>query len=120
MKYMLLFCRDESKYQALSEDQKKNLQSRYHDYGMTAMGSGKVSSGDVLAPPSTATSVRVRGGQRLLTDGPFAETVEALLGFMVIDCENLDEALDWAAKHPDAEVGTVEVRPVMDWSPDAP
>lgn len=118
MKYMLLFCRDESIYQTFSDDEKKQLHSRYHDYGMNALASGKVSAGDVLEGPGMATSIRVRDGKRQVTDGPFAETVEALLGYMVVECDNLDEAIDWAARHPDAEVGAVEVRPVIEWSID--
>ena len=72
----------------------------------------------VLAAPlhgsATATSVRVRDGRRLVTDGPFAETREVLGGFYLIDAENLDDAIAIAAQHPGARVGTVEIRPVME------
>jgi hypothetical protein len=72
----------------------------------------------LLAAPlhaiETATSVRVRDGKRLITDGPFAETREVLGGFYLIDVNNLDEAIEIAARHPGARVGTVEVRPVME------
>jgi hypothetical protein len=67
-----------------------------------------------LHPASAATSVRVRGGKRLVTDGPFAETREVLGGFYLIDVENLDEAIRIAERHPGARVGTVEVRPVLE------
>jgi hypothetical protein len=67
-----------------------------------------------LHPVSTATSVRVREGRRLVTDGPFAETREQLGGFYLIDAENLDQAIDIAARHPGARFGTVEIRPVFD------
>ncbi len=67
-----------------------------------------------LQPVSTATSVRVRQGTRLVTDGPFAETREHLGGFYLIHAENLDEAISIAARHPGARVGTVEVRPLME------
>ena len=118
MKYMLLFCRDQSRYEALTEDQRKDLHTRYHDYGVKVIKSGQMSSGEALQPTAMATRVRVRAGKRQLTDGPFAETVEALLGFAVVECENLDEAIEWAAAHPDAEMGVVEVRPVLSWSVD--
>jgi hypothetical protein len=69
--------------------------------------------GDQLRPPSDATTVRVRDGETLLTDGPFAETREQIAGFDLIDCASLDEAIEVAAKHPVASFGMVEVRPLM-------
>lgn len=119
MKYMLLFCRDESRYQALSDEERKDLHSRYHDYGMKALASDKVSAGNMLEGTNMATTVRVRGGKRQVTDGPFAETVEALLGFMVVECDNLDAAIELAAEHPDSEMGAVEVRPIVVWNPES-
>ena len=71
--------------------------------------------GQALAPPSTATTVRVRDGRRILTDGPFAETKEIVCGFDLIECEDLDEAIEIAAKHPQARRGMIEVRPL--WTP---
>jgi hypothetical protein len=65
-----------------------------------------------LAPPSSATTVRVRDGERVLTDGPFAETTEWLGGYYILDCADLDEALDFAARFPSAATGAVEVRPM--------
>ncbi len=72
-----------------------------------------MAGGDALEPVSTATSVRVRNGKTVTTDGPFAETKEQLGGFYIVDAENLDEAIEWAAKIPTAEFGTIEVRPLM-------
>jgi hypothetical protein len=69
--------------------------------------------GDPLEDPSTATTVRVRDGKTLTTDGPFAETKEVLGGYYVLECENLDQALEYAAKIPSAEFGSIEVRPLM-------
>jgi len=69
--------------------------------------------GEALQPNPTATSVRVRDGQTVTTDGPFAETKEGLGGFYLLECKDLDEALEWAAKCPGSWYGTVEVRPVM-------
>jgi hypothetical protein len=78
---------------------------------------GRYLGGNPLHPTSSATTVRVRDGQRLLTDGPFAETREHLGGYMLIDVDNLDEAIDFAARGPLARVGTVEVRPVREGPP---
>jgi hypothetical protein len=74
---------------------------------------GVLLAGEGLYPTPTATTVRVRDGERAVTDGPFAETKEQLGGFFVLDCNDLDEAIDWAAKIPGAQIGSVEVRPVM-------
>jgi hypothetical protein len=68
-------------------------------------------TGDRLAPPRRARSVRLRDGKKLVTDGPFAETKEAVGGFDIIECNSLEEAVEIAAAHPVAEVGTIEVRP---------
>ena len=69
-------------------------------------------TGDRLAPTRRARSVRVRGGKKMVTDGPFAETKEAVGGFDLIECDSLDEAVEIAARHPVAETGTIEVRPL--------
>lgn len=82
-------------------------------YTLALSRAGVLVSGSALQGVDTATSVRVRGGRRLLTDGPFAETKEHLLGFYVIDVPDLDVALDWAARVPCVRTGTVEVRPLL-------
>jgi len=74
---------------------------------------GVLVAGDGLYPTATATTVRVRDGERDVTDGPFAETKEQLGGFYVLDVKDLDEAIEWAAKIPGSQVGSVEIRPVM-------
>lgn len=79
--------------------------------------SGEMRGGDALQPTTTATSVRVRNGEVLLTDGPFAETREQLGGFYLVEAENLDRAIAIAAEIPSARYGTIEVRPVRVWSP---
>lgn len=76
--------------------------------------SGKLLAGEALEPPDTATSVRVRDGETLTTDGPFAETKEWLGGYYLVDCTDLDEAIEWAARIPGAKNGTIEVRPVWE------
>ncbi len=115
MKYFLLINKDEAKFRALSDAERAEWQQRYAHYGRKMMESGIVRSGAMLQPTDTATTVRMRGGKRLLTDGPFAETAEHIAGVAIIEVNNLDEALEWAANHPDAEWGSVEVRPVVDW-----
>jgi len=112
MKYLLIFARNEAAVAAMSEAERGHLFRGYSAYGNAAMASGKVPSGAKLASGSNATTVRVRGGRRLITDGPFVESAELLAGYMVLDCADLDEALEWAARHPDAENGAVEVRPI--------
>lgn len=83
-------------------------------YTEALAAAGALVAGDPLAMPSEATTVRVRDGKRLVTDGPFAETKEVLLGYYLIDVATLDEALDWAEKLPATPYGSTEVRPVMD------
>jgi hypothetical protein len=76
---------------------------------------GVLQGGEGLQPVATATTLRVRDGERMLTDGPYAETKEQLGGYYLFDCKDLDEALNWAAQIPEAQTGAVEVRPVMDY-----
>ncbi|NVK56768.1 MAG: YciI family protein [Alteromonadaceae bacterium] len=109
MQYMLLIYGVEG-----AED--VDMDTLLEQYGVFSEEAGKAGvliSGEGLDPVSTATSVRVRNGETSITDGPFAETKEALGGYYLLECENLDEALSWAAKIPSARYGTVEVRPVM-------
>jgi len=85
-------------------------------YTQDLAASGSLLTGDALQPADTATTVRVRAGDRLTTDGPFAETKEILGGFYVIDVAGLDQALEWAARMPNITYGSVEVRPVLDFA----
>ncbi len=116
MKYLLLVYLDETW-------EKRSLAERREVYWGQVKASeelaerGQYLGGNPLHPTSTATSVRVREGKRLLTDGPFAETREHLGGYMLIDVENLDEAIAFAARGPLARVGTIEVRPVREGPP---
>lgn len=89
------------------------LIGQYHVFGEEATAAGVMIGGNALQPVSTATSVRVRDGKQMLTDGPFAETKEQLGGYYLLDCKDLDEAVNWAAKIPTARYGSIEVRPVM-------
>jgi len=87
----------------------------YGAFGEAAKEAGVLLGGEGLQPTSTATTVRVRDGEALTTDGPFAETREQLGGYYLLDCKDLDDAISWAAKIPGAQNGSVEVRPVMDY-----
>jgi hypothetical protein len=116
MKYMLLLIGDENRWPNLSEDEVKEATKAYEDYGRQLIEAGAFVAGEGLQPTSTATTLSIVGGERVLSDGPFAETKEQLGGFYLLDCKDLDEALDWAEKCPAAQVGgTIEIRPVMDY-----
>jgi hypothetical protein len=91
----------------------------YNDFGATAGAAGVMVGGEALQPTSTSTTIHVnggKGGELLTADGPFAETKEVLGGFYLLDCKDLDEAIQWAAQIPGAWHGRVEVRPVVDFS----
>jgi hypothetical protein len=96
------------------------VMQEYNDFGDRAGAAGVIAGGEALQATSTATTVHVSGGAKggdvVLTDGPFAETKEVLGGFYLLDCADLDEALHWAAQIPGAWHGRVEVRPVIDFS----
>ncbi len=113
MRYMLSIYGDERLWTEATPEQVQAVMAAYEAFGQEA--GERIVAGDGLQPASTATTVRVRDGETVLTDGPFAETKEQLGGFYVLECEDLDEALAWAAKIPDAATGSVEVRPVMDY-----
>jgi hypothetical protein len=111
MKYMLLIYLDE---QALNDTEREQCYEESSRLARDLDASGHYLAAAPLYPTATATSVRVRDGKRLVTDGPFAETREQLGGYFLVDAENLDEALGIAARIPGARTGTVEVRPVME------
>jgi hypothetical protein len=115
MKYLLTIYNDESRYATMTPEQSAALMQAYGEFGTEAQAAGVLLGGEGLQPTATATTVRVRDGETLLTDGPFAETREQLGGYYLLDCADLDEANRWAAKIPDASRGAVEVRPVMDY-----
>jgi hypothetical protein len=108
MRYMMLVCAAESEVAAAGDPAPDATAASVEE--MT--GRGVRQSGSRLGPTSSATTVRVRDGQTLLSDGPFAETSEQVLGYDFLECASLDEALQVAARHPVARWGTIEVRPV--------
>jgi len=115
MQYMLLIYSDESQEQSMSEADKQAFFGEYMEFTEAVKKAGVFVAGDALQPIATATSVRVREGKPSHTDGPFAETKEQLGGYYLLDCKDLDEALQWAAKIPSARYGSIEVRPLMIW-----
>ncbi len=111
MKYMLLIYGDE---QALSETERQDCYVESTQLAQQLHSSGQYLAANPLQPTSMATSVRMRDGKRLVTDGPFAETREQLGGYFLIEAKNLDEAIATAARIPMVRKGTVEVRPVIE------
>ena len=113
MQYILLIYGDESAWGSASpEEQAKNMQE-WVDYTQFLKDKGYHIAGDALHPTSDATTVRVRDGKTITTDGPFAETKEQLGGYYLVDVDSEEEALEWAAKIPSARYGKIEVRPVV-------
>lgn len=112
MTYMLLIFQPED-FQP-SESAASETFQQYMKYTEALRSAGSFVDAAPLVPPSSATTIRVRDGKRLITDGPFVETKEWLAGYYVIECDSLDKALDLAAACPGAHNGSVEVRPVVD------
>jgi hypothetical protein len=113
MKYMLLIYDEEQAWAKMSEAERAQMMSEYRQLSADLKASGQYVAGSQLQPIAAATSVRVRGGKRVVTDGPFAETREQLGGYYLIEAKDLDEAIAIGARIPSARVGTIEVRPVV-------
>lgn len=111
MKYMLLIYHDE---QTLSDAEREACYKESTELAHQLKSNGQYLAANPLQPATTATSVRLRGGRRLVTDGPFAETYEQLGGYFLVEAGNLDEAINIAAQIPMARKGTVEIRPVIE------
>jgi len=116
MKYVLLIYAAEKNWANLSKEEQGRIYNDYWAYTEELKKSGKMQACEPLQPTFTATTVRVRNGKMLSTDGPFAETKEQLGGIYVVDVKDLNEAMEWAARIPDAFTGSIEIRPVMDVS----
>jgi hypothetical protein len=117
VKYMLMICRDEPVWDKLSLNERQQIYADTLKLSEELTSRGQYLGGFPLHPSSAATSVRVRDGKRLVTDGPFAETREQIGGYMLIDVKDLDEAIAIAARIPLARTSTVEVRPVREGQP---
>ena len=114
MKYILLICDEEKNWAGMSEPERQQTMGEYRQFTQDIQASGHYVGGSQLQPISTATSVRVRDGKRLVTDGPFAETREQLGGYYLVNAKDLDEAIALAARIPSARFGTIEVRPLVE------
>ncbi len=114
MKYMLLMYASESETTKFTPEEGQALFQNWQTLLKEAQAAGVLLSSTGLSPIANATTVRVRNGQTLCTDGPFAETHEQLGGFFLVECADLDEAIRWAGKIPHAQYGSVEIRPLWD------
>jgi hypothetical protein len=119
MRYLLLIYGDESGWGNLSEADQQTEMAKWYQYTEEMRAAGVSDQAEALQPTATATSVRSRNGEPIVTDGPFAETKEQLGGYYLLDVADLDEAIKWASKCPAAPVGTIELRPIQEF-PDAP
>ncbi len=114
MNYLLLIYGEESN-EAPPQEAIDQVMAEYFEFEKAVADAGVKVGGAALQPSQTATTVRVQNGERIVTDGPFAETREVLGGYYLLDVPDLDAALDWAAKCPGSKYGSLEVRPVMEF-----
>ncbi len=112
MQYLLLIYDNEARLKAATAADTGAMHKAYGEFTASIVKTGNMKAGDGLQPTSTATTVRVREGKTLTTDGPFAETKEQLGGYYLIEAGNLDEAIKIAARIPSAAYGSIEVRPI--------
>ena len=110
MKYLALIHASDERWAALPDEERTSIYADYRAFDETGRASGKLLDGAELQPASTATTVRVRGDETLVTDGPFAEMREQIGGYFLFDCESEEEAVALAARIPGAKHGTIEVR----------
>jgi hypothetical protein len=114
MQYALTIYDDQSKYPDLPPESPRETAEAYGKLTEEMRAAGVFRAGEGLQPVTTATTVRVPNGERIVTDGPFAETKEQMAGFYLVDCKDLDEAIEVASKIPGAQHGSIEVRPVWE------
>lgn len=112
MEFLALIHTDDAPWERMSDDERANAYELYAEFGRAARAAGVFVDGNELGPTASATTVRIRDGKQLVTDGPYAEVKESLGGYYILDCGSFDEAVDWAARIPAAAYGAVEVRPV--------
>src|SRR3984893_18155827 len=111
MRYVLLIYGSE----ALAQEERAAIMRAHSAFLQEVQQRGLLTGGAALQPTSSATTVRVRDGTTMITDGPFAETKEQLAGFYILNCEDLDEAIAMATRIPDVVAGSIEIRPVMEF-----
>jgi hypothetical protein len=114
MRYALLICTEDKRQAEMSEDEAGAQMAAYMAWGEEMGARGVLQGGERLRPTASATTVRVREGEVLTSDGPFAETKEQMAGFYLVDCKDLDEAIEVASKIPGATHGSIEVRPIWE------
>jgi hypothetical protein len=112
VQYLLMIYRNEQDFAAMAPAELNSMTQEYAEFTKSIVQAGQFKAGDRLKPTSTASTVRVRNGKTVTTDGPFAETREQLGGYYLVEAKDLDEALSLAARIPGARVGSIEVRPV--------
>ena len=117
MHYMLLIYAAEGGWGDMPPEAREAEMAKWWGYSEAMRTAGVMVAGDALQPTATATSVRMTDGQMLVTDGPFAETKEALGGYYLLNVDSLDDAIAWAKKCPGVGYGTIELRPVMVFEP---
>ena len=118
MKYMLLMYAPESVAPNLSPAETQQVQQDWYAFMKEGKETGVLLDNNGLSSVANATTVRIRDGKTLTTDGPFAETHEQLGGFSMVECKDLDDAISWAAKCPTARYGSIEIRPLWTYKPD--
>jgi hypothetical protein len=114
MHYMLLIYASEADYSHMTSEERAIIMQGHSTFAQEAMQRGILMGGAPLQPTSTARTIRIRNGKTLVIDGPFAETKEQLAGTYILDCKNLDEAIELASKIPDALYGSIEIRPILE------
>jgi hypothetical protein len=112
MQYLLMIYQNEVEYAKNDAATSQKMMDEYQTFTQSIIQSGQFKAGDRLQPTTTATTVRVRDGKTLTTDGPFAETREQLGGYYMVDAKDLDSAIAIAARIPSARIGSIEVRPI--------
>lgn len=119
MKYVCLIYDDEQLWARMSAAERDGIMGEYGAFGRDVAASGHMRGGNQLQPTSAATTLRLRDGALSVTDGPYAETKEALGGYFVIEARDLNEAIQVASRIPSARIGAIEVRPVVEMGPPA-
>jgi hypothetical protein len=116
MRYLLMIYQSEAEHAKLSQEELGTEYEGYNTFSTEVQKNGVFLSGEALMPINTATTVQMRGGKVLTTDGPFAETKEQLGGYYLLNCKDLDEAITYAARIPAAKDGSIEIRPIMEFN----
>ena len=112
MRYLLIIFDDQAELERMNDADRARVEADYRTFTASIVASGNFRAGDALEPVTTATTIRLRGGKRMITDGPCAESPEHLAGYYLVEARDLDEAIGIALRVPSARFGAVEVRPV--------